>query len=96
LYSGKRAGFLSFSPYRVAAAKNIKTISLFYPSQPEVVKMNKFWKEELQNKLKNKIYMWDEKCRLWRNAFVPGDTMTDGEYEAINFTLKLIGDCPHP
>jgi hypothetical protein len=62
----------------------------------EVVKMNKFWKEEIQNKLKNKIYMWDEKCRLWRNAFVPSDTMTDGEYESIKFSLALLGDHPHP
>jgi hypothetical protein len=58
--------------------------------------MNKFWKEELENKFKNKIYMWDEKCRLWRNAVVPSDTMTDGEYEAIQFTLRLIGDIPLP
>lgn len=62
----------------------------------EVVNMNKIWKEELENKLKNKVYMWDEKCRLWRNAFVPADTMTDGEFEAIQFTLALIDNYPHP
>ena len=62
----------------------------------EVVNMNKFWKEEMENKLKNKIYMWDEKCHLWRNAFMPNDTMTDGELEAIHFTLALLGDGDHP
>lgn len=57
--------------------------------------MNKYWKEELDKKLKNKIFIWDERLRLWRNVYDSSDTMTDGEYEAITFALKLIEISPY-
>ena len=53
--------------------------------------MNRFWKEELENKLKNKIFMWDVRSNLWRNVHDPTETMTDGQYEAIYFALSLLG-----
>jgi hypothetical protein len=96
LFSGKQAGFLSFSPYRVAAAQNIKTILFFIPSQPEVVYMNKLWKEELENKLKNKIYIWDEKHQMWKNILDTNDWMTNSEYESIKYSIALIEDYPLP
>jgi hypothetical protein len=58
--------------------------------------MNRFWKEELENKLKNKVFFWDEKAKLWRNAVAPEDSMTNNEYEAISYTLELLGENPLP
>lgn len=61
----------------------------------EVVNMNKYCKEELEKKLKNKTFYWDAHAKLWRNVIDPNDCMTENQYQAIVIAIQL-DSSPHP
>lgn len=55
--------------------------------------MNKYVKEELEKKLKNKVFYWNKIRNVWENVLDPSDSMTNEQYDAICNTLIMLKCC---
>lgn len=58
--------------------------------------MKKILLEELEKKIKNKMFFFDEKNKLWRNVLDPSDVMSDAQYEAILLSIQMLRDTLAP